>query len=137
MDRKCFSDSQEYDKHFNVKYIGELDGIKIYRADYGYAPSSFNRKDSFTVNVPGFDDELWSKLVDEFERIRKPEGRDKLFLDDYQLDSLLELPLIENHETSTSKVHQCPRCLGKGKSVLVFSVEDPCSKCGGSGLIQP
>jgi len=136
MDSKCFSDPEKYDKYFNVKFIGELDGIKIYRADDGYAPNSFGREDRFTVRIHTFTDGLWSKLVEEFERLRKPEGRDKLFLDDYQLDSLLELHIIGNHEASTSKV-QCPRCLGKGKSVLVFSVEDPCSRCGGSGFIDP
>lgn len=136
MDRKCFSDLEKYDEYFSVKFIGELDGIKIYRADRGFNPNSFGRKDGFTVSVPIFSDELWSKLVDEFERLRKPEGRDKLFLDDYQLESLLETHSIGNHEASTSKV-QCPRCLGKGKSVLVFSVEDPCSMCDGSGFTNP
>lgn len=136
MDRKCFSDPVKYDEYFNVKFIGELDGIKIYRADREYDTNSFDRKDGFIAGVPIFNDELWSKLVDEFERLCKPNGRDKLFLDDCQLDSLLELHPIGNHKASASKV-QCPRCLGKGKSVLVFSVEDPCSMCDGSGFTNP
>lgn len=135
MSVKTFSSVEEYDEHFNVKFIGELDGIKIYLADFGYAPNSFGREDRFTFHGHKFTADLWSKLVDEFQRLRKPEGRDKLLLDKYQLDSLLELQLLEVQASEVTV--QCDRCLGKGKCELVFSVEDPCSKCRGSGFIDP
>lgn len=134
MPTKIVSSREQYDRDYNVKFIGEVDGIKIYCADDGYVPNTFGRIDRFTVRTHVFTAECWSKLVAEFEVLRKPNGRDKLFLDKRQLDSLLELHIIGNHEASPSKV-QCPRCLGNGKSVLVFSVEDPCSQCGGAGVI--
>ena len=36
---------------------------------------------------------------------------------------------------SDSPTVKCPRCSGRGHSAMLFTVEDPCSQCQGSGQV--
>ncbi|MGI5863064.1 MAG: hypothetical protein ACOX6T_13515 [Myxococcales bacterium] len=49
----------------------------------------------------------------------------------------LELPETEPvEEAPVSEQTLCPGCSGKGRYVGLTKVEDPCSVCGGKGVVE-